>query len=156
MWDNVPKKGQLALKELLLALNEINLFFSNFCSVKEKGPQGSLRTQCWERVRSFQLPREVNSGEWFYQESHVPSCACSPAGDRQSFSHVYRIIIFYASGMYPLIKECHLNWGFASLHMAGKAVRPRKSRCSMTAARKDPSLSFWGPVQQINRSRNRI
>jgi len=54
---------------------------------------------------------------------------------------VYWIIIFYASGMYLLIKECHLNWGFASLHMAGEVVCPRKSRCSKTAARrKDSSL----------------
>lgn len=34
--------------------------------------------------------------------------------------------------MYLLIKECHLNQGFASLYMAGEAACPRKSRCSKT------------------------
>lgn len=86
--------------------------------------------------------------------SHVLSCACSPAGDQQSSSHVYRIIIFYASGMYPLIKECHLNWGSASLHMAGWACVPQEKQVQHDSGQ-EGFKPFWGPVQQINSSKNR-
>lgn len=85
-------------------------------------------------------------------ESHVPSCACSPAEHQQSSSYVYRIIVFYASGMHPLIKECHLNWGFASLHMAGRLCAPGKAG----AAWQQPArrIQAWS-VQQVNRSGDR-
>lgn len=146
-----PQKRQLRKWELLSQWDWLILYFSNFCSVREKG----LQLQYWKHVRSFQLPREVCSGEQFYQESHVPSCACSPAGDQQSPSHVYRIIIFYASGMYPLIKECHLNWGFASLHMAGWACVPQEKQVQHDSSQEEGFKPFWGPVQQINSSRNR-
>lgn len=131
-------------------MNWLIFYFSNFCSVREKG----LQPQYWRHIRSFQLPCEVCSGEWFYWESHVPSCACSPAGDQQSSSHVYRIIIFYASGMYPLIKECHLNWGFASPHMADWACVPQEKQVPHDSSQEELK-PFRGPVQPINSSRNR-
>lgn len=131
--------------------NELDLFFiSGILQCERERSPISVLTTC------PRLPAAtwVCSGERFYWESHAPSCACSPAEDQQSSSHVCQIIIFYASGMYPLIKECHLNWGFASLHMAGWACVPQEKQVQHHCSQ-EGFKPFWGPVQQRNSSRNR-
>lgn len=144
-----PQKRQLKKWELLSWWDWFIVYFSDFCSVREKG----LQTQYWQHVQSFSCHVRCVL-ESNFTKSHVPSCARSPAGDQQSSSHVYRIIIFDASGMYPLIKECHLNWGFASLHMAAWACVPQEKQVQHDSSQ-EGFKPFWGPVQQINSSRNR-
>lgn len=131
-------------------LNEIDSFFTSVIFAVWERRVSSLSTDNTSEASSCHVRCVLESD---FTQSHVPSCACSPAGDQQSCSHVYRIIIFYASGMYPLIKECHLNWGFASLHMAGWACVPQEKQVQHDSSQ-EGFKSFWGPVEQINSSKN--
>lgn len=133
------------------SLSEIESFFTSVIFAVWERTVFKLGTDNMSEASSCHVRCVLESD---FAESHVPSCACSPAGDQQSSSHVYRIIIFYASGMYPLIKECHLNWGFASLHMASWACVPQEKQVQRDSSQ-EGFKPFWGPVQQINSSRNR-